>query len=181
MKKKLLRISVLLMLFGMMGTASAATYTDIYDAPGINGLYMKGSLFGSDDSHSWTFDLKNDGFDPSSETVNNASVSLKFKDDSSHDFFEFARLDLNLGTQIFNWEVDTGTKTFQINSLLTLNATGLLNMTLTAKLGDFYFLGSKLVANAVDSPAAVPVPSALLLMGSGLIGIATATRRKAKA
>lgn len=175
MKIKLLGI---LLLFGVMGTASAATYTDTHNT----NQYMRGSLFGADDRYSWTFDITNDGYTPGAEYVTSASVRLHFRDDSRSfwDGFEWGHIEIG-GVSTSTFEIDSGSRVFNVLATATLSTLGILNMTVEADLGDFYFRGGTLTAQAASYPAAVPAPSALLLMGSGLIGIATAARRKIKA
>ncbi len=167
------------LVFGMVGTASAIPYTDTYDAGHI---YMRGSLFGSDDSVSWTFDITDNGFNPNTQDVISASVGLNLSDDGC-DFFEFARL--NVGDNRFYWEVDNGNISFAITSLMSLSDTGKVAATLTARWGDFYFnsatlsaIGTKPDPSGGDVPAPVPEPSTILLMGTGILGLVAYGRKR---
>jgi hypothetical protein len=182
MKKILMFICAVTLVLGMAGTASAIPYTDTYDAGHV---YMRGSLFGSDDSVSWTFDITDPasgGFNPGTQDVTSASVRLNFSDDG-WDFFEFARLDV--GENRFYWEVDTGNVGFAITSLMTLSDTGRVAATLTARWGDFYFnsatlsaIGTELDPSGGDAPAPVPEPSTILLMGTGILGLVAYGRKR---
>lgn len=75
----------------------------------------------------------------------------------------------------------TVSKTFGTGSvegnmtLLALSADGKLDMVVSSSTGDFYFAGSKLVAQGQT----VPVPGALALLGIGALGLGLTMRRKA--
>ena len=57
MKKLLMLLSAAALVFGMVGMASAASYTAFDNIPGM--IYMW-----EDREISWTFDIKPAGFDP---------------------------------------------------------------------------------------------------------------------
>jgi len=159
--------------------SAATTYTDIYDAGGIK---LGGTFWSLTDTDSWTFDITDDGFNPVTEDITSATVSLDLRDDAGYFFsydlwLEFAQLSSGT-TLIDTWEVDTGTEVFTITSLTSLNDTGTLSMTLEAVFGDFYFDQATLNAEAVS---AVPVPAAAWLFGSGLISLAGFARARQKA
>jgi len=170
-------LAIVLTLSGMsLASAAAVTYTDIYDA---NGILL--SNYGGTPSDSWIFDITDDGFDPALEVITLATVSLNLRDDIGKKYkydkwWEFARLSSG-NTVIDTWEVDTGTEVIMLTSLIQLNATGMLSMTLEAKKGDFYFDLATLDVKA--SP--VPVPAAVWLFGSGLISLAGFARARQKA
>jgi hypothetical protein len=162
-----------------IASAAATTYSDIYDAGSI-----KLGAFGwsSTNSDSWTFDITDDGYNPALENITAATVSLDLRDDKgyflSYDiFWEKARLSSG-GTIIDTWEVDTGTEVLTITSLTELNNSGILSLTLKAVLGDFYFDQATLNAQAVST---IPVPAAVWLFGSGLLGLAGFARAKQRA
>lgn len=178
MKTKLFGITVFLITLATTYSVNAATYTDTHTANiEISGPNNPWSLT----TYTWTFDLTKNGFNPAEETISDAIIQLNLNDDNDALALEFANI--QIGDQTSSaWTVVSELKTLTVTSFTTLNATGLLNITLMATQGDFSFLVGELIANttAINNPSAVPAPSALLLMGSGLIGVATAARRKAK-
>ncbi|VAW95086.1 RND efflux system, inner membrane transporter CmeB [hydrothermal vent metagenome] len=174
-------VFTLILALGTTGIVNAnIVYTDTYDAGGIR---MNGTLFGADDSVSWQFNILDAGYNPASQEITSATIGLNLRDDRG--WFErflipeFANLSAGLNT--YSWEVDTGTSSFSIDSLLTLSDTGLLDVTLVATFGDFYFDYATLTVDAVNGAVQIPEPTSLALMGLGLLGLAFVQRRKKSA
>lgn len=166
----------LVLLFGLSlisATASATVvYSDLYDPePDI--------LLGGwgQDTLSWSFNITDDGYVPGiSDPITSAYVDLTLLDDKYdpwHYRYEYAKL--FIGDQYVDyWEVDSGTSSFQVESLVTLTDLGTLDVTLKAVYGDFVFQRSELTAYA--NP--VPVPAAVWLFGSGLLALVGASKHK---
>ena len=169
MKKLLMLLSAAALVFGMVGMASAASYTAFDDIPGM--IYMW-----EDREISWTFDINPAGFDPLKETVTSATISLGLRALGVDTLFpEYASLDV--GLNIFNWEVDTGIAAFALTSFINLNTDGTAVATFKATDGNFRFYWAKLEADTETATAPVPEPATILLMGTGLLGLVAYSRK----
>lgn len=181
--------------FGLLGTAcllvlsataaqANTVFTDFYAPNGTSGLLLcaQGQVPGcpqaTPDSDSWTFDITDSGFIPGTQTITSASIDLELKDDpndpNAQQFrLEFAQLTTG-GTTSDVFQVVGGTTTLEVLSLVTLNLNGTLDVILTATQGDFLFIDATLNADH----AVVPVPAAIWLFGSGLLGLVGMARRR---
>jgi len=186
--KKLFRFLIgLFLFFGTLGSAEAIQYTDTHDP---TDFLMSSRLWPvPDDVYSWTFDVTQYGFDPLTQDITSADMDLYLRDDRSgfdEIHFEvpkifFNQLDDEGSEDWEKWDYSPGDYTITIESLVTLNENGTLNVALKAEVGDFYFDKSVLTAYATD-PVVVPVPNpeptTMILFGLGLLGFAGVTRKK---
>ena len=113
--------------FGVVGQAHAVPYTDRYHG-----------------GHSeWRFDIRECGYDPETEAIICAEVTLNLEDTMGafSGFSEVARL--HVGRNVINWQVDRGERTWMLTSLMILSETGTVDCSL-ANLWDGYSLRSAL-------------------------------------
>ncbi|MCE5274964.1 MAG: PEP-CTERM sorting domain-containing protein [Syntrophaceae bacterium] len=129
-------------------------------------------------SYSYVHDITDTGFNPGSDNVDNFSLAINLYDDGDRGM-ELVSITLDnwLWAGIRNGAQDVDLGYGLLGSFLLLDD-GLLNVRLTSTCGDFYFGDSVLTANGNET-APVPEPATLLLLGSGLLGLA-GFRRKNK-
>jgi len=167
MRKNILLLAIsLLASLGLMQSASAGVIVDNV------GVYEYVGWGGSTD---WTHNILDDGFSPGS--LLSATIEVEIWDDR-RGYDEFFGPELAL-IVVDDFDFDTGglsgIGTFfnnvEIQAFLTLNATGQLDIELTSLWGDFFVGESTLTAY-------VPEPEMMLLLGTGLLGLALTRRRR---
>jgi hypothetical protein len=146
--------------------------------------------------HVYQHDIKGDGFRPLQDLVTDFTLTIDLFDDSKDKGIfrgETAQIFISsLPTSIFGSSV--GDKVFQsdvfdfsltngwtFSGLLELNALGTLTVGITSLWGDFVVGDSSLVANGYsNTPAQVPEPGTIALLGLGLLGVGFGRRKLAK-
>jgi hypothetical protein len=166
------------------------SFEDVYDPSDL--LFSRTGLR----SLTFTHDLATDGFDPLTDTVTGATLSLYFEDDGDP---SAEKVDIMLDdVWAYNNETitsGTGSTRFTFNVALLVAPDGTMTVSLTRQNGTFYFGRSILNADAdraavltdpvdpvdpvdpADSESAqVPEPAPFLLLGIAVLGAAGVRR-----
>lgn len=126
--------------------------------------------------YSFTFDIRDDGFRPFTDTVTDYSVRFNLYDDQDFFLFPLEIALINLpGIVGSNFYIDLSGTEYggeSIFGFLQLNLFGELSVSVQSTFGDFYFGDASLTANGV------PEPGSLVLLGAALAGITLVSRRK---
>ncbi len=184
MKKFIVTSAALLLVIGLATPSSASTINDINDITEFTeggtvpfedlvsyGYGSVNMLEGPFDYVRWTHHFE---FNPPAQEVLSGTLTVSLRDDSEDPFwqtFEFALgwaedWTFDLG------EVDTGDYSYSVTASYLED--GAFTVTLASLLGDFYIDQS--VLSITYTP--VPVPSAILLLASGLAGLFGFSRRR---
>ena len=190
MNKLLVFLCTIAVVFFTVGIASAVPIVDPWDPSDV--FLKHDGTEGGVMQYDWTFDLTDDNFNPSCQDVTTAVVSVSLYDDEEDPVEtpnEYARLYVGGPDAFGDWVEEFGlgklddptNRSFTLSgtNLDTLSDQGTLNVRLVATGGDFFFDSARLEVEATECPESpVPEPASMLLMGTGLIGLAGLLGRK---
>jgi len=177
MKKSFIILLTILFMFGVVGAANAIPYTDVYDPGGL--LRMDYRDKRGSNSMLWEFDITDSGFNPATQDVISASVTLSLLDDRRDPFPWIEVATIDFGTNKFFWEVNSGDVSFVLASLITLSDYGQVTAELNCIYGDFYFDAARLDAEGTEPISAhAAEPGSMFMFGTGLIGVGLIVRKK---
>lgn len=179
MNKPLAFLVGIVMILFFAAPASALYFTDAHDDNFV--WFSRGSGI---DTYTWSFDLDNDILDwgdiNSEDDINFAYLQFTTLDDMDRRN-EYTNISLDFNMVVNGWEVDPAWGWGNVTAFVVDDH--FLNVTFDRLSGDFGVAAMRIWGDYTDNGASsnaapVPEPATMLLLGTGLIGVAGVSRKK---
>ncbi len=132
-------------------------------------------------TYSYTHDLTNGGFTPSVDSVTSYSLTINLMNDAGMlDAIYINQPGIAADSTLLStsWTYASLSTGYSYQGLASINANGLLDISITSLLGTFFLDSSTLNATGTQgSSQTVPEPTSVALLAAGLLGIAVMRRK----